>query len=234
MNQIIETEDNSHTIFDQKTGEHYHSIHGAIQESTHIFIEAGLKCTKPATQTLNILEIGMGTGLNVLLTLMHSENISKRINYISIELYPIEKEIINQLNYPKLLHKPDLEIGFQNIHNEKWNIPYYLTENIILNKINADFNDLQLTENSFDLVYFDAFSPETQPDLWTDDVFEKLYKSMKNNGLFVTYCAKGIVKRSLKKAGFQIEILAGPKGKRHIIRATKKIEISNCCNHKHE
>lgn len=231
MNQLIETEDKSHTIYDQRTGEHYHSIHGAIQESGHVFIETGLKHLKPTSQTINILEIGLGTGLNVLLTLLYSENYSKRINYVSVELYPLSNILINQLNYCQQLNKIEYDLIFKSIHNEKWNIPYYLTENFILNKINADFNELELAENSFDLVYFDAFSPETQPELWSDDVFGKIYKSMKNHGFLTTYCSKGIVKRSLKKAGFSIEKLTGPIGKRHIIRAQKRIEISNCCKH---
>lgn len=233
MNQIIETEDKSHTIYDGKTGEHYHSIHGAIQESNHVFIENGLKCLKTTSQTINILEVGLGTGLNVLLTLLYSEKLSKRINYVSVELYPLSNILINQLNYCQQLNKIEYDIIFKSIHNEKWNIPYFLSDNFILNKINADFNDLQLAENSFDLVFFDAFSPETQPELWSDEVFEKIYKSTKNHGFLTTYCSKGIVKRSLKKAGFSIEILPGPIGKRHIIRAQKQIEISDCCKHKH-
>ena len=232
MIELIETNDCSHTILDKRTGEHYHSIHGAIQESKHIFIEAGLKSLHSISQNINILEVGMGTGLNVFLTFLQTENISKRINYVAIELYPIDNIIVKKLNYCKQLNKTEKEIIFNNIHNEKWNFPYYLADNFILNKINADFKEIALSENSFDLIYYDAFSPETEAELWADEIFDKIYKAMKNNGILVTYCAKGIVKRSLKKAGFRIEVLAGPIGKRHIIRAIKTIEISDCCKHK--
>lgn len=231
MPQLIITEDNSHTVFNKEIGEHYHSTHGAIQESKHIFINSGLKQVDAFSNNINILEIGMGTGLNVLLTYADAELSGKKINYVAVELYPLTEEIYSQLNYPELLGNPLLINVLAEIHQNPWNLPFYLSDNFILNKIQAPIQDVQLSENVFDLVYFDAFSPQSQPELWTEDVFKKIYNSMKNNGILTTYSSKGDVKRALKNVGFQIELLAGPAGKRHITRAKKQIEICDCSHH---
>lgn len=231
--KLVITEDNSHTIYNEEIGEHYHSTHGAIQESAHIFINSGLRESKSVSSNLNILEIGMGTGLNVLLTYVESDLSGKRINYVSVEAYPVEKEIYNKLNYAELLGNPLLNKVLNEIHEKPWNVPFYLTDSFILNKINAQIQDVQLAENVFDVVYFDAFSPQSQPELWTEEMFKNIYNSMKNNGVLTTYSSKGDVKRALKNAGFKIEILAGPIGKRHIIRAIKEIEMCDCKHHSH-
>lgn len=233
MTKLVITDDNSHTVFNENIGEHYHSTHGAIQESKHIFIEAGLKAAKVISNNINILEIGFGTGLNALLSYSESEFSGLKINYIAIEPYPIENEIYLQLNYSEVLNNQKLKNILTDIHQKPWNIPFYVSDNFILNKVNAKIQDIQLTDNVFDIVYFDAFSPQFQPELWTEDIFRKIFNSMKNNGILTTYSSKGDVKRAMKKVGFKLELLPGPAGKRHIIRAMKIIEICSCKQNSH-
>ncbi|MFZ4400739.1 MAG: tRNA (5-methylaminomethyl-2-thiouridine)(34)-methyltransferase MnmD [Bacteroidales bacterium] len=226
--QISITEDGSPTLFSETYGEHYHSIHGAIQESKHIFIQAGFNALEKKSGNINILEIGFGTGLNALLTLQEAAIFSTKINYVSIEPVILEKSIFSQLNYADLLNNKSLQFAFFKMHETPWNFPHYISEQFILHKIEAKLQEVELAENVFDLVYFDAFSPEIQPELWELQIFNKIYASMKNKGILCTYSAKGIVKRALKSAGFEIENLPGPIGKRQITRARKEILMEDC------
>ena len=161
--KIIKTEDGSHTLFNEELKEHYHSTHGAINESKHIFIEAGYKAVKPK-HSINILEIGYGTGLNALLTLKEVINTCVKINYVAIEAYPVVNSIYTKLNYVDLIGDKTLEKYFIELNESSWNYPQYITDNFILNKIDEKLEDILLSGASFDLVYFDAFSPEVQPD----------------------------------------------------------------------
>jgi tRNA U34 5-methylaminomethyl-2-thiouridine-forming methyltransferase MnmC len=220
--QIAITEDGSHTLYNKTLGEHYHSTHGAIQESQHIFIQAGLNALAKKSGIINILEIGFGTGLNALLTYQETEKKGYKINYIAIEPILLDKSIYLRLNYADLLNNKALQDIFVKMHEIPCNVPHFISENFILNKIKGNLQEIELTENAFDLVYFDAFSPEIQPELWELQIFEAIYASMKNNSLLTTYSAKGAVKRTLKSVGFEIENLPGPIGKRQITRAKKK------------
>lgn len=216
MYDVVITNDGSSSIYSQQFNEHYHSIHGAKQEAEHVFINAGLNEKMPSQNSIAILEIGFGTGLNTLLTAKESVEKKQFINYTSIELYPLENVIFYQLNFNSIDNKL-----YRNIYEAKWNTTVSIHTYFQLKKILMDIEAVTF-ENQFDIIYFDAFSPEKQPNLWTDFIFDKMFKALKKDGLLVTYCAKGIVKRTLKSVGFFVEALPGPKGKREMIRANKK------------
>lgn len=225
--KIIITSDGSHSIYIPEMNEHYHSIHGAIQESKHVFIEAGLKYVTQTSRELNILEIGFGTGLNALLTFLESQNSNLKINYTSIEAFPLSIEIIAELNYASQLDQhnnfenPDPQSAFNKMHNAEWEKEIFITERFKFKKIRNTLQETILKTEEFDLIYFDAFGPPVQPEMWTEEVFSKIASSAKPGGILVTYCAKGEVKRTLKKCGFIIENLPGPPGKREMVRAMK-------------
>lgn len=212
------TQDGSHTLYVTEIDECYHSTHGAVQESEHIFIKDGFRtCMK---DTIHVLEIGFGTGLNAFLTLLETERQNKRVYYTAIELYPVEGEKAFQLNYPEQT-QPEKRTAFERIHTSAWNEWQEITSFFQLKKINDDFTRINLTEK-YDVIYFDAFSPEKQPEMWTEDLFKKLYLCTREKAVLTTYCCKGTVKRALKAAGFSIEKLPGPAGKREILRALRK------------
>lgn len=215
--EIKITKDNSHTLFVPELNETYHSRHGAIQESKHVFIAAGLGCF--STEKISVLEVGFGTGLNALLSYLYAKNNKINIDYSSVELYPLKQEIIEQLNYTENIEGVSQEIFF-NLHKCKWEEENKISNFFKLTKLNTSIlNELNL--NGFDVVFFDAFGPEVQPEMWSKFIFEKMYDSLKEKGILVTYCAKGSVKRTLKEVGFAIENLPGPPGKREMTRATK-------------
>jgi len=217
MTEIILTEDGSHTLFVPELSEHYHSIHGAVQESQFIFINSGLKYTD--LSPVRIFEAGFGTGLNAYLTAIESSSANRKIYYTSIEKYPLPSEIIVRLNYSGLFPGTEARL-FSNIHSCPWNIPVEITNTFTLTKIEGDLTNAE-PEGCYDLIYFDAFGPDKQPQMWTGEVFEKISAITETGGVFVTYSAKGRVQRSLKKAGFNVSLLPGPPGKRQIIRAVK-------------
>ncbi|MCK4664511.1 MAG: tRNA (5-methylaminomethyl-2-thiouridine)(34)-methyltransferase MnmD [Bacteroidales bacterium] len=214
--KIIITEDGSNTLFVPSLNENYHSSYGAIQESRHIFINTGFLSVKKTN--INIFEIGFGTGLNALLTYIEASKNNQKTYYETIELYPLEHEIIKALNYPQILTPLEKDVFFK-IHST-WNEEIEISDFFTIKKIKADLIDFKF-DKQFDLVYFDAFSPEVQPEMWTKEIFEKIFKQLNINGVLTTYSAKGSVKRILKETGFKIEKLSGPPGKREIIRATK-------------
>ena len=217
---LVITEDGSSTIFIAALDEHYHSVHGAIQESVHVFINAGLLQKINNTTEINILEIGFGTGLNALLTCLQAEDKACKINYTTIEKFPVSDEHISLLNYSTQIEAPNTKEFFAAIHAAKWEESETITNNFSIQKRKMNIEDVDFT-NQFDLIYFDAFAPSAQPELWTDLIFASMYKALKPDGLLVTYCAKGIVKRTMKSVGFAIEALPGPKGKREMTRAVK-------------
>lgn len=213
------TEDGSHTLFVPEIEECYHSSHGAIQESRHIFIEAGLKqCSK---SEINVLEVGFGTGLDAFLTLIEAERSGKKIHYTSLEKYPVEIEKAMQLNYPEILSPANLTI-FEYIHTSTWNMDVEMTPYFTLKKIVTDFT-LYVPEDKFDVIFFDAFSPEKQPEMWTQERFEMIFNYCNSGAILTTYCAKGAVRRAMQAAGFTVERLAGPPGKREILRGRRLI-----------
>jgi tRNA U34 5-methylaminomethyl-2-thiouridine-forming methyltransferase MnmC len=217
LNQIVNTEDGSHTIFVPELNEHYHSVHGAVQESTHIFINSGFEFCK--ANPMFILEIGFGTGLNALLTAMRSESGTRKVHYTSIEKYPIGHKIVDSLNHYKYAGDGGVEI-FHMIHSAPWTHSVKISKNFYLKKIEDDFTKIHL-EGKYDLIYFDAFGPDKQPEMWTKELFSGIASVTNKDGILVTYSAKGEVKRSLKACGFEVTLLAGPPGKRQMIRAVK-------------
>jgi Uncharacterized conserved protein len=215
--EIRLTEDGSTTFFSNQFKQHYHSQHGAIQESMHIFINAGFRqlCHR---DSLKVFEMGFGTGLNVLLTLIMAEQLRITVQYETVELFPLQPEEALKANFPSLLG------GWQNefvaMHQGTWNKTIALSNRFFIRKQKVDLTTVILP-GDIDLVYFDAFDPETQPQLWTSSIFQKIYNAMSNGAILVTYSSKGTVKRALREAGFKVERLPGPPGKRHMVKATK-------------
>lgn len=218
MHHLIVTSDGSHTIFLPELNEHYHSVYGAFQESKHIFIKHGLN-SLPG-DSVNILEVGFGTGLNALLTALEITESSRTVNYTSIEKYPLEKETIDRLNHGNISGFTGMKI-FINLHSAPWNIKVNITENFNIEKIEGDLTKTELN-GSYDLVYFDAFGPDKQPEMWSPGIFSKISAVTKTGGVLVTYSAKGQVKRNLMACGFEVTLFPGPPGKRQMIRAIKK------------
>lgn len=221
MKRVIEiTEDGSHTLFVPELNEHYHSTHGAIQESMHVFIDAGLRECKKSE--INLLEIGFGTGLNAFLTLLEAEKTSKKIDYTTLELFPLPFSEVEKLNYAQLTAPLQKEM-FEKIHSAEWEQWQQITLNFLLLKLKLDFSNPQNCHPSrkFDVIYFDAFAPEKQPEMWTDPIFNALYSVSNPDAILTTYCAKGSVRRMLQTAGFTVERLPGPPGKREMLRARK-------------
>ncbi|MFV0468613.1 MAG: tRNA (5-methylaminomethyl-2-thiouridine)(34)-methyltransferase MnmD [Dysgonomonas sp.] len=223
MNVWIEhTADGSDTLYVPKLDEHYHSVNGAIQESNHIFINAGLNVKLQQSTPLSILEIGFGTGLNALLTQQIADQKKLLVNYTSLELYPLSMYIVEKLNYPALLGVSEYSV-FMDIHQAEWGRSVKISPYFELKKIETDFSklDFNAARQFFDLIYFDAFAPDKQQEMWTQDIFNYLFSVTKQNGIFVTYCAKGIVRRMLQQAGYVVERLQGPPGKREMLRAIR-------------
>lgn len=217
MNLTLQnTGDGSNTIYSEAFKETYHSVNGAVTESMHVFINAGFKMYKQ--DPLHILEIGFGTGLNAVLTLMEAQKDNIVVEYQSIELFPLENIMVQSLGYGEFLSSE--KNMFQALHDAPWNGKVDITPWFQLHKIKTDLLTFNFSD-PYDVVYFDAFSPVTQPELWTEEVFEKLFNHMNNGGILTTYCAKGIVRRTLQKVGFKTERLPGPPGKREMLRATK-------------
>jgi len=219
---LILTKDGSHTVAVPEMNVTYHSVHGAIQESMHVFIEAGFRFRVESgkTELLHILEMGFGTGLNALLTLIEAEKTYQPVRYTSLELYPLQPEAVQSLNYCEQLGRKDLEAVFSSLHTCEWEKEISITTYFTPEKIKTNLTTYT-TARLFDIVYFDAFAPSAQPELWTKEVFENLFNMMKEGGILVTYCSKGDVRRAMQAAGFSIEKIPGPPGKREMVRARK-------------
>jgi len=219
---IVATDDGSHTLKVDEMQEHYHSTFGAINESMHVYINAGLyHVLQSKPHDLAILEVGFGTGLNTLLTLLDEKISHISVNYTAVEAYPLEKEWWTKLNYTEMLDKTDAATLFHEIHACAWNKTIAIRPGFILEKIHCKLEDFT-AKKKFDLVYFDAFGPDVQPELWTEEVFKKIAGMTAKEGVLVTYSCKGRVKRALRSAGFEIEKLPGPEGKREMIRGILK------------
>jgi tRNA U34 5-methylaminomethyl-2-thiouridine-forming methyltransferase MnmC len=217
---LIMTQDGSYTLYSKQHEVTYHSRYGAIQESNHVFIHSGLLPHLKKQDKISILELGFGTGLNVLLTWKNIVDIDTvHVDYHSFDVYPLPEDLLNACVYEDHLKIPT-SIS-KNILTSDWDKLIEVDSRFTLTKHNKDILEETLTDNYFDIVYFDAFSPESQPELWSASLFEKIYESMTGQAVLVTYCAKGEVKRILKKIGFTLESLPGPPGKREMTRATK-------------
>lgn len=216
--EIIRTSDGSTTIHIKDWDECYHSKHGAIQEAKHVFIKNGLALFPD--QKVSILEIGFGTGLNTFITFLESKKLNQKIDYTGVEAYPISDEELESMNYPEELDAADLKMVFDEMHTVNWGEKFDLSENFSLTKRKQIFEEIDDIEK-FDLIYFDAFGYRVQPELWSADVFNRMFKALKKDSILVTYAARGVIKRNMIEAGFTVEKLAGPPGKREMFRARK-------------
>jgi len=216
--ELVKTADGSDTLFVRELNEHYHSTFGAVQESKHIFIEAGLhQCEQTS---INLFEIGFGTGLNAYLTALECSKTNQSILYISVEKYPLPVGIWTTLNYSEMIPEGN-SLLFKMIHEAKWNEIAKVTDHFSLLKLSVDLLHVNYPILPlFDLIYFDAFSPEKQPELWDTSVFTQIASHCEFKAILVTYCAKGVVRRSMIAAGFTVERIPGPPGKREILRGT--------------
>ena len=219
IREIIVTEDGSHTIQIVDWNEQYHSIHGAKQEAMHVYINAGF-CALDSPN-LRVLEIGYGTGLNCFLTFISAKENGIEVAYTGIEAFPIAIEEHSILNYCDGFDAESHEV-YQAMYAAMFGSTTKLTNFFKLTKVKSSFEDWQTPDNQFDVIYYDAFGPPVQPELWTVEMFQKMYNGLADGGVLVTYCAKGQVKRNLREAGFLVENLPGPPGKREITRAWKK------------
>lgn len=217
--EIIETADGSKTIHIPEWNENYHSHHGAKQEAEHVFIQAGLRQFETHDSIL-ILEIGFGTGLNAWLTAIANEEKKRHIHYQGIEAFPVDSDEMIALNYAQLF--PEHENIYSKIYQSNWNQEIAISPFFSLTKWKTTLQHFQTSPASIDLIYFDAFGPRVQEELWETTIFRKLFDFLKPTGCLVTYCAKGQVKRNMKEAGFEIEALPGPPGKREMTRAWKR------------
>jgi len=220
--EITITKDGSPTIYLPELNEHYHSTHGAIQEAEHVFISNGLFEFKNQ-QNIAILEIGFGSGLNALLTAIFCyEKQKETIHYTGIEAFPLTDLEQSKMDYAQLLpFKSSIEIQ-KKINESAWNVKQVIHPKFDILKLKTKIEEIELPSNHFDIVYFDAFGPNAQADMWTIEIFTQLFNSLKENGLFVTYCAKGQVKRDLREVGFTVESRPGPPGKREMTLAWKR------------
>lgn len=229
IREVVITGDGSSTIHLPEWNEQYHSKHGAIQEAYHVFIKSGLHYLnnlphanfKDASQNLSILEIGFGTGLNAFITLIEANTLEMNICYNGVEGYPVLGEEINKLNYASELKNNTEASLFKTLHDVSWEEAHKITPNFELTKTNLFFAEIK-DKSKYNLIYFDAFGARVQPELWTESIFLKMYEALQNNGVLVTYSAKGSVRRAMQSVGFEVERLPGPPGKREMLRATKK------------
>ena len=223
------TADGSITLYIPEMDEHYHSTNGAIIEALHVYVDAAFKnrLSKGQEQCLNLLEIGFGTGLNAFLTMLEAEKTHRKVSYTTLELFPLSKDITSQLNYAEQVVEmlggdiDKLKELFDQIHNAAWNESVEITPFFTIEKRQIDLTEESL-KGDFDIVYYDAFAPDKQPDMWTEDVVEKVCDRVNKGGVLTTYCAKGIVRRGFRDQGFLMERLPGPPGKREMIRGTKE------------
>lgn len=216
--RIIHTADGSKTIQLEDWNEQYHSKHGAVQEAYHVFIEMGLRLFQ--NRDIAILEMGFGTGLNALITLIESQKLDLNVQYTGIEAYPVTFKEISELDYVGQLGAEGYGEAFQKMHSSEWDEKVQLQKNFALVKHQIRFESVKGSD-LFNLIYFDAFGPRVQPELWTTDIFQIMYRILKVGGVLVTYSAKGSVRRALQSVGFTVERLPGPPGKREMLRATK-------------
>lgn len=214
---LIITGDGSHSLLNVQMNETYHSVHGAIRESRHVFIREGLAFwCEHHTEAAAVLEVGFGTGLNALLSLEFSGIQKRSINYETLEAYPLGPEVYNDLNYgEKILGRDSL----QNLHELPWSTTHRITDFFSIAKHAARLQEFEIAPDSYDVIYFDAFAPSKQPEMWELPLLAKVVLGLRPSGVFVTYCAKGQLKRDLRQLGLKVETLPGPPGKKEMIRA---------------
>jgi tRNA U34 5-methylaminomethyl-2-thiouridine-forming methyltransferase MnmC len=217
--EIITTLDGSTTIHLPELNESYHSKHGAIQEAYHVFIKNGLSLFQ--RESVAILEIGFGTGLNALITFIESQKNNQSIDYVGVEAYPVAFDEAMKMNYATELHATNSIAVFQKMHECNWEEKQILSDHFSLLKRQQFFEAIS-DQNTFDLIYFDAFGFRVQPELWSLDIFKKMLAALKSEGVLVTYACRTSIKNAMKEAGFIVEKLPGAPGKREMLRASKK------------
>lgn len=215
---FIETADGSKSLYVHEMGETYHSKFGALQEANFVFIKNGLDLYK--NQSVSILEIGLGTGLNAFVTLCKAPELNLKIKYTGVEAYPLTSDEFSQLNYPEIANRIDLKADFDQLNIADWEKEVRINDFFTLTKKKMFFNEIDF-EDSFDLIYFDAFGYQYQPELWSVEIFEKMYKALKKDGVLVTYACRSVIKNNMKTVGFITEKLPGPPGKREMLRCKK-------------
>ena len=216
--EIIITSDGSTTIHLPSWNEQYHSKHGAIQEAYHVFLQTGF--FKIELEKIDILEIGFGTGLNAFITFIEAKKHNKKVTYVGVEAYPVSAGELQKLNYVSELKATEEQAVFDDMHRVSWDESHQISNGFQLLKRQQFFQEINDIA-AFDLIYFDAFGAQNQPELWTEEIFEIMFKAIRKNGILVTYSAKGSVRRALQAVGFVVERLPGPPGKREMLRATK-------------
>jgi len=214
--KVIFTKDGSKTLQMPELNEQYHSVHGAVNEAEHVFIQNGFRECKQDSMT--IFEMGFGTALNAFMTFLESKKTGQSIRYYAVEQFPLPLSVAESLDYPERLCALDDKTIFSQMHSAEWNRICAVSPNFELFKIRDSIQNM-LMDEKVDLVYYDAFGPRVQAELWSEDIFTKISTFMTSNSILVTYCAKGEVKRILKRVGFDVETLVGPPGKREMIRA---------------
>ena len=220
--RLITTDDGSHSLFVPKLNETYHSFHGAVQESRHVFIEMGLKHRiSKGLRDIHIFEVGLGTGLNALLTAEFASKHQVAIHFTSIEAFPVDFALIEQLNYTSYIESPHAKPWFENIHKSAWNKDIRINSFFTLHKVQSKLEEYHTSDARFDVIYFDAFAPNKQAELWDLKIMSSIAQSLKPEGVFVTYCAKGQLKRDLQSLHLKVDTLPGPPGKKEMVRATK-------------
>lgn len=225
---LIQTKDKSYTLFVPELDEHYHSIHGAMQEAEHVFLNAGLLEKAKAQSKIHLLEVGFGTGLNAWLTCLSADVNALKVHYTGLEKYPVEEKEWSKLEYANAMPQRYAETAldpkavFNQLHQVAWETPATISSNFNLTKVQTDFKAFAAQE-AFDLIYYDAFAPSAQADLWTIALFKAMFHALKPEGILVTYCVKGEVRRNMQAAGFQVEKIPGPPGKREMARAYKPL-----------
>jgi tRNA U34 5-methylaminomethyl-2-thiouridine-forming methyltransferase MnmC len=225
--ELIITKDGSHSLFNPALNETYHSTHGAVQESRYVFLLQGLDefLLKNSATEINVFEVGLGTGLNALLTIEWAQKNNVHVNYDSIEAFPISVAQAKALNYVELIGGADTKAWSELIHKLDWEVKHTITDTFTFQKIKNRIENHQLDESKYDVIFFDAFAPSKQIEMWQLDILSKLYNSMKPNAVFVTYCAQGQLKRNLKSLGLNVETLEGPPGKKEMVRAIKMSQL---------
>lgn len=216
--EVIVTSDGSTSFFLPDWNESYHSKYGAVQEAYHVFIKNGLSLFKG--QSVSVLEIGFGTGLNALITFLESQQNYKKIEYTGVEAYPVEAYEVKKMNYPVVMNVVGLEEVFYKIHDCKWEIPIKISDNFTLTKQQKFFHEIA-DENIFDIIYFDAFGYRVQPELWREEIFTKMFNALKSKGVLVTYACRSPIKKAMLASGFSVEKVPGPPGKREMLIAFK-------------
>ncbi|HNP18866.1 MAG TPA: tRNA (5-methylaminomethyl-2-thiouridine)(34)-methyltransferase MnmD [Fulvivirga sp.] len=220
--ELIITKDGSHSLYNPALNETYHSTHGALQESRYVFLQQGLDyfISQKDVKEINIFEVGLGTGLNALLTIKWAKENGIKVNYHSIEAYPITTTQAKALNYAQIIGGDDVENWSEMIHQLDWETEHVITDTFSFKKINSKIEDYTLMGSIYDIIFFDAFAPSKQIEMWGLDILSRLVESMKKKAVFVTYCAQGQLKRNLKELGLIVETLDGPPGKKEMVRGT--------------